>query len=167
MSKKHPKLLLLSWIISRILDPTIIIPLILVFTVWNALVNGERIRFLVFLMGLDALLPGFVLLYFMKKNVITSGWDVRKREERIPLFFFIVLSHGIGVLAAYFLQIRPLTSYLFCFWILAVLYALITLFWKISVHVGVLSAVVTFIVINLGVGFVWLYSLVFLMIWAS
>lgn len=164
--KKHPHLQKLAWIISRVLDPTLIIPLVLISLVWVALVNGERIRFLLFLLSVDAILPGFVLFYFMKHNVISSGWDVKKREERIPLFFFIVLAHGISVLASYWLNIFPLSWYLFTFWILTVVYALITLYWKISVHVGVLSGVITYFVVELGSQFVWLYAFVFLMIWA-
>lgn len=164
--KKRSRFLWLSKLISRVLDPIVIMPVILSFSVWTAFVNGERIRFLLFLLGIDVILPGFVLYYFIQRDVINSGWDVRKREERIPLFIFMVLAHGISVAVAWYIGRQPLASYLASFWILTIIYALVTALWKISVHVGVISALATFLVLTEGPSYVWLYSLVLLMIWA-
>lgn len=166
MANKNQSALVLSKIISRVLDPIVVVPGVLVYLVWIALVNGERIRFLLFMLGVNVVLPGFVLFYFVQRNVIHSGWDVREREERIPLFIFVGLAHGMTVMAAWFMDIQPLAGYLLSFWILTLVYIAITLFWKISVHVGVLSAVVVFLITHSGMSLLWLFSLVLLMVWA-
>lgn len=155
-----------SRLISRVFDPIIVIPVMLVLVVLNAVLNGYAIRFLVFLIILDVVLPGVVLFLFIRKDVVLSGWDVEKREERVPLFWFVVINHLVGVLAAWFLGKHPLTEYLFIFWVLTVIYAILTHFWKISVHVGVMSAMATFVVYLYGAGFWWMYLFVLVVAWA-
>jgi len=156
----------LAWLVSRVLDPVILIPLTLVLAVSVALVNGERMWFILFLLFVDGVLPAFVLIWFVKQGSVLSGWDVRDRRERIPLFFFVTLAHALGVLVAWFGEKQPLAIYLTSFWLLTVIYAVVTLYWKISVHVGVLCALITFAVLAGGPDWLWLYSLVFLMVWA-
>jgi len=69
-------------------------------------------------------------------------------------------------MAARYLGKEPLASYLGSFWLLTLVYAFVTLIWKISVHVGVISALATFMVLTQGVGYVPIFGLVLLMIWA-
>ena len=57
----------LAWIISRVFDPVIEIPIMLGTAVWWALTNGLRWRFLVFLLVVDALLPALYMLWGLKK----------------------------------------------------------------------------------------------------
>lgn len=156
----------LANLVSRVLDPVILVPLLLVLSASGAYVNGTRWRFLTFLILLDAVLPGFVLFYYIKKGKVRSGWDVEKREERVPLFFFVLLAHLAGVLIAWFLDKHPLAEYLMIFWALTLIYAMITGVWKISVHCGVLSALVTFVVLTMGVAYAPLYGLVLMIVWA-
>ncbi len=165
-SRKNKDLLAVAKLISRVFDPILVIPLMLVLSAWAAFVNGERWRFLTLLIFLDAVLPGFVQGYFIQKGKILSGWDVKHRKERVPLFVFVVLCHLVGVMAAWFLGKHPLAEYLSSFWVLTVLYTLITSFWKISVHSGVMSAMVTFLVLTQSPIWAGLYALVLLVIWA-
>ncbi len=151
---------------SRVFDPVLVIPVLLGVVVWVAFVNGERLRFLALLMAIDVVLPGFVLFWFVQKKRVLSGWDVTSRRERVPLFNFVVLAHMVGVMAAWFVGKHPLAEYLTSFWMMTVVYALITMVWKISIHAGVMSAVVTFGVMQLGVRYAWLYGLVLLVVWA-
>jgi hypothetical protein len=157
---------LLARIISRVLDPILIIPLLLTLSAWNAFHNGQRWRFLTLLILLDAVLPGLVLVYFVEKHKIGSGWDIQKRAERLPIFVFVIFCHLAGVLIAWFLGKYPLAQYLTSFWILALMFALITLKWKISVHVGVLSALATFLILTRGFEWLWMFALVAMVAWA-
>ena len=156
----------LSTLVSRIFDPLLVIPLLLFLAVTEAWLNGETVHYLLVLFLIDVGLPGFVLVYFVQKGKIKSGWDVRKRKERVPLFMFVVFAHFAGLLLAHFSNKHPLTEYLASFWVMTVVYALITNHWKISVHSGVLSSFVTFLVLVNDVRYAVLYVLVLLVIWA-
>lgn len=156
----------LSKLISRVLDPILLVPVMLSLAVWEAYMVGQGFEFLFFLLLVDGLLPGFVLYFFIQRDVIHSGWDIRDRKERIPLFLFVVLAHAVGVMAAWMFGAQPLALYLTSFWVLTLLYAATTIFWKISIHVGVMSAFATFAVLVEGPEYLWLYTLVLLLIWA-
>ena len=154
-----------AYVVSRIFDPVLLIPLMLVAAAWGAYVNGTRVKFLSSLVFLDAVLPGFVFVYYLKKGKI-SGWDIRKRQERVKLFAFVCLAHFLGVAGAWILDRHPVAEYLTSFWVMTVIFWLVTMRWKISVHAGVMSALSTFAVLVYGKSFVWLYGLVMLVAWA-
>lgn len=165
-ARRNKKVQLVAKVVSRVFDPIVVVPLTLGLAVWWALYNGERWRFLTLLIFLDAALPGFVLAWFIQKKRVLSGWDVKDRQERVPLFWFVVLAHLIGVLGAWFLGKHPLAEYLTTFWVLAVVYAALTMVWKVSVHVGVMSALVMFLVMTVGPHYAWLFALVLVVVWA-
>jgi hypothetical protein len=157
---------LIARIISRLFDPIWILPLLLAISAWSAFVSGERVRFISFLVLLDAILPGLVLFYFVKRHKVISGWDVDKRKERIPLFIFVVACHLGGVMAAWFLGKHPLAEYLTSFWILAIVFAVITAYWKISIHVGVMSALISFLILTHGYFYAILYLCLAFVAWS-
>src|SRR5687767_13119777 len=128
-----------AWIISRVFDPVIEIPLLLSATVWYALANGMRWRFLLLLLFIDAVLPALYMLIGLWKGYI-SDWDMTKRKERYGLYFFTVLTHLFGVVLAYFLGKEDLFKILLVFWMLGLIFGIVTLFWKISVHAGTNAA---------------------------
>ncbi|MDZ4384977.1 MAG: hypothetical protein U0944_01010, partial [Candidatus Moranbacteria bacterium] len=53
----------LAWVVSRVFDPVIEIPLLLAAVAVYALTNGLRIRFLIFLLIIDALLPALYMFW--------------------------------------------------------------------------------------------------------
>lgn len=133
----------LAWIIARVFDPVIEIPVLLSAAVWLALTNGLRWRFLVMLLVIDAVLPFLYMLWgLMTKRI--SDWDITKKEERNGLHFFTIFCHLFGVVAALAIGKIFLFEVLLVFWSLAVVFALITTRWKISIHAGVNAALVAF-----------------------
>lgn len=133
----------LAWTISRVFDPVIEIPLLIASVIFVALTNGLRFRFLVFLMITDALLPALYMLWGLATKRI-SDWDMTRRKERAGLYFFTIFCHLVGVVFAYLLGKVLLAKILFIFWSLAVVFALITVVWKISIHAGVNAAALAF-----------------------
>jgi membrane-associated phospholipid phosphatase len=156
----------LAWVVSRIFDPVIEIPLVLSVAVWWALTNGLRWRFLVFLMVMDALLPALYMLWGLKKGFI-SDWDITKKQERRGLYVVTALTHLVGVVYAFFLGKTELGYILLVFWSLAVVFAVITYFWKISVHAGVNGVMLAFFNHFWGwENYWWLVLVLLLVLWS-
>lgn len=153
-------------IVSRVLDPIWLLPLTLVVAVYVGMDRERAGQFLILLFFWDAMLPGLFLYWWMRRGKVLSGWDVKDRRERLPLFVFVVLAHLGGVSGAYYLGYHPIAEFLLAFWLMAVVYGVITYWWKISIHTGVLSNLVTFLVYVGGGGFAVGYSLVLMMVWA-
>jgi hypothetical protein len=156
----------LAWIISRVFDPVIEIPIMLSGAVWWALTNGLRWRFLLFLLLTDALIPALYMLWGLKKGFI-SDWDITKKEERRGLYIVTALIHLVGVVYAFFLGKTELGYILLVFWSMAVVFAVITYFWKISVHAGVNGAALAFFNHFWGwENYWWLVVVLLLVLWS-
>ncbi len=167
MAKKNGKELdSLAWFVSRVFDPVIIIPLLIVAATVFAIGSGWNYRYLLFLLIIDALLPALYMLFGLWRGTI-SDWDMTDRGERAGLYFFTVFAHLFGVVYAYLLGKTELAEILFVFWILAVIFAVVTLFWKVSVHAGVGGAAIAFFNHLYGwQNYWWLVLVLFLVFWA-
>lgn len=156
----------LAWAISRVFDPVVEIPILLAGSVYYALSNGLRWRFLVMLLMVDALLPALYMVYGLMKGKI-KDWDITRREERMGLYFFTIFAHLFGVVAAYAVGKTDLFEILLVFWTMAVVFAVVTLFWKISVHAGTNAAVVAFFNHYYGWDrFWWLVLILIVVLWS-
>lgn len=155
----------LAAIISDLFDPRWEIPLLLTLAVIEAYRNGMEGVFLGMLLLVDVGLPAWFYWHLHKKHEI-SDWDITKRAERIPLYIFTVICHLGGVGLALVAGEMELFKTLLVFWLLAVMFALITKFWKVSVHAGVNAALATYLVTVEGGVWVWTYGLVVLVGWA-
>lgn len=156
----------LAWAVSRVFDPVVEIPILLAGSVYYALSNGLRWRFLVMLLVVDAVLPALYMVYGLMKGKI-KDWDITKREERMGLYFFTIFAHLFGVVAAYAVGKTDLFEILLVFWTMAVVFAVVTLFWKISVHAGTNAAVVAFFNHYYGWDrFWWLVLVLIVVLWS-
>ena len=93
----------------------------------------------------NAVLPALYMLWGLATKRI-SDWDMTRREERAGLYFFTIFCHLFGVVFAFLLGKVLLAKILFIFWSLAVVFALITVVWKISIHAGVNAAALAFLI---------------------
>lgn len=151
---------------SRLFDPVVEIPLMLSVTVWWALTNGLRWRFLLFLLLVDALAPAIYMFYGLRKGFI-SDWDISKRGERYRLYLVTILAHLVGVIFAFLIGKTELGLILLVFWSLAVVFALVTYYWKISVHAGVNGVMLAFFNHFWGwSNYWWLILVLLLVLWA-
>ena len=156
----------LAKLISRLLEPVLEIPLILVVATTTAFLNGYRWRFLALLLFVDAILPGLYFLYLLKTKR-AKDWDITKRSERLPLFRFTLAAHLAGVLVAFLIGREPLAQILLSFWLLALIFTAITHYWKISLHSGVNSTLAVFGILIFGWSRAWwLLSLPVIVSWA-
>jgi hypothetical protein len=155
----------LAAVISRVFDPVVLIPLIVFIVTGYAYINGFPPLFLILIIFTDVVLPGIVLIWFQKKRHF-KDWDIYKREERLPLFTAVILCHGLGVLLAIAFQLPEIVEVLFVLWLLSVAYAVISLWWKISVHAGVCATLATLVTYYFGSRFLWMWLVVIAVAWA-
>lgn len=152
-------------IVSRVLEPIVEIPFLLVLATLTAYLNGYRWRFLALLLFLDAVVPGIYFFYLLLTKK-ARDWDISQRAERLPLFRLAVAMHLAGVLVAFVINREPLAQILLSFWLLALLFMFISHYWKISVHAGVNSTLAVFGIWLYGFGVWWLFLLPLFVSWA-
>lgn len=155
----------LAGIVSRVLDPVWEIPASIVVAVTFALQEGLRWRFLGLLLFIDGVVPLIFFLTMLYHRQITT-WDMRKRVERIPLYLFTLICHLGGVWLAHEVGKADLAWILGVYWLVAVVFVTITIFWKISLHAGVNAVLITTVNMFYGWQYWYLYSLLGLVMWA-
>ncbi|MBI5356069.1 hypothetical protein HZB78_00455 [Candidatus Collierbacteria bacterium] len=163
MSRKQKTML--AVFISRLFDPAWMIPGMLAAAAGWSLLNGLRWRFIVILLLIDGLIPFLYFVHLLSTKEI-SDWDTTKREQRIKLYAFTLVCHSTGVIMAWLLGKIMLAKILLIFLVLAAVFTLITLIWKISIHTGVVSAAVIFLSFLFGRNWLWLFLIVALVAWA-
>lgn len=155
----------LAIVISRLFDPAWLIPGMLAVAAGWSLFNGLRWRFIVILLLIDGLIPLIYFVHLLSTKEI-SDWDTTRREQRLKLYGFTLVTHSIGVILAFLLGKIVLAKILFLFLILAGIFTLITFKWKISIHTGVSSAAVVFLSLLFGLNWLWLFLIVVVVAWA-
>ncbi len=152
-------------IVSRIFDPVWEIPAAIVIAVAFAMKEGLRWRFLGLLLFVDAVVPMvFFLMMLYHKQI--KDWDIQKRAQRIPLYLFTLFCHLGGLWLAHELEKFGLFPILLVYYVVGIVFFLITLHWKISLHAGVNAVLITTINIFYGWQFWWLYIALSLVMWA-
>lgn len=152
-------------IVSRVFDPVVEIPILFGFAVWYTYVNGHSWLFLSALLFINAVLPFLFFLHLLRRGEVRD-WDITRRSERIPVYGFALTTQIAGIGLAILTGRIPVAQILLIFWLLGVIFFSITLFWKVSVHAGVNSVLVTFLVLMGGVSFVWFYLILIPVGWA-
>lgn len=156
----------LAYLISRVFDPMLEIPILMGATAYLALSNGVRFRFLIFLAIVNGLLPGLYILFGLKRGTI-SDLDMTKRAERVGPYIFTLLCHLFSLIYAVMIGKIVMAQILFIFWTMAVVFAVVTIYWKISVHGGVNAAVVAFFNHFYGwSSYWWLIAVLLVVMWA-
>lgn len=152
-------------VLSRLLDPVWEIPLSLILAIGFAVHEGLRWRFVGLLLFIDAVVPMIFFLTMLYHKQI-KDWDIQNRAQRIPLYLFTMICHLGGIWLAHELGRAELVSILLVFYVVAVIFFLITLKWKISLHAGVNAVLFTAVNVFYDFKYLWLYILLYLVMWA-
>ncbi len=157
----------LAEIISWVFFPPLVATVFFVFLIfWYSADFSQGLRWIVAISPFLIFLP---LIFFAVSYKF--GWvsdiDFTDRRERPAFLFAFIASLAIGATISYFLHV-PLKFfvYLFSGMILLIASAVISLYWKISLHTAVTSSVVTAVVILGGAEFLPLYLTVPVIGWA-
>lgn len=152
-------------IVSRVLDPVWEIPLAIMLAVAFAAAEGLRWRFLGLLLFIDAVVP-MIFFLIMLKNKQIKDWDIQNRAQRVPLYAFTLICHLAGLWLAYELGKQELVLVLSVFYVVGVVFALITTHWKISLHAGVNAVLMIAINMFYDWRYWWLMLLLPVVMWA-
>lgn len=126
-------------VISRIFDPFIVFSVTVLIALFRSTLSGSARLLFVLILVLIVIAPPFVLLSWAVARKKVSDWDISKRQER-PLALFILLV--LSVIDLYIVHVYGDTFLFgvfsaFLVWLTGFL--VITVFWKISGHTGVIS----------------------------
>ena len=128
----------LARIISRIFEPLVILPIILVFAgVRAGLTEGSLLSFLTIMAALF-IVPVIVFRVWLVAR-FHLDWDISNRKKRIgPLIVLLLFLFGALILVNQWHNVL-LTDMFVQFFLWLVGFLVITLFWKISGHTGVIT----------------------------
>lgn len=141
------------------------IPGAIVLAVVFAMQEGLRWRFLGLILFIDAVVPMIFFLTMLYHRQIRD-WDMQRRQERIPIYLFTLVCHLGGLWLAAEVGKGELVQVLSVFYLTAVMFVLITLKWKISIHAGVNAVLITALNLFYGGKYWYLYGLLVLVMWA-
>lgn len=152
-------------VVSRVLDPVWEIPVAILVAIAFAVKEGLRWRFLGVLLFIDAIVPMIFFLTMLYHKQL-SNWDMDKRSQRLPIYLFTLVCHLGGLWLAHELGRVELVRVLSVFYSVAIIFFLVTMKWKMSLHAGVNAGLITTINIFYGWHLWWLYGALCLVMWA-
>ncbi len=154
--------MILATVISRVFEPQ----MVLFFISVTAGIRSRLVDAWVYFALVSAL---FLLVLWYRLKMVKSGkvnWDVSERTNRIrPLLILILILVVVGWLIGKFNNsLLSETFFLFLSWTIG--FWLITLFYKISGHVGILTLVCGLLIRWFGKGFWPIYLTIPLLAWS-
>lgn len=111
-------------------------------------------------------LPGFYILWLLEARKITDIHMANAQERKNPLMVAAIFS-VLGAIILYFMQAaKPVFVISIIYALTSVVIAVITQWWKISVHMATFASVATITVIIFGAEFWWLYLILIPLAWS-
>lgn len=156
----------LAWILSIILHPLILLPLIPFIVVYR---QTQDIQLSLMWMVISAIFIGIVglfVLYEVHKKIF-SNFDVSIRTQRPLLFFATTLTAALYLFILYIGNAPTLLLMIFLAFILGlILLIILNNFLKVSIHTATISAFLTALSLMLKGGYFLILLCIPLMIWS-
>lgn len=112
------------------------------------------------------IIPGFYIMWQFETKNIQDIHMANLHERKLP-FLIAAVSSVIGAIVLYYLHAaRPVFVISVIYAVNTAVIAIITQFWKISVHTGMFASIATITVIIFGAQFWWLYLFLIPLSWA-
>jgi hypothetical protein len=155
----------LAYAVSFIFNPALTIPLVFLLMVFKSELTFNQLRIVLPLLFLvDVVLPATTFFLSLKKGWL-SDWEITRRSQRVN--FFLVLSFFLllGTVICLVFGNKLLGSLHLIFNLAFFLATLVTIFWKISIHMLV-DTVVIGLINFLFAGHFYLYLLLPVIAWS-
>ena len=112
------------------------------------------------------ILPGFYILWLLEARKISDVHMANQGERKLPLVV-AAISAIVGAVILYFLHAaRPVFVISVIYALNSAFIALMTQWWKISVHTSMFSSIATVAIVVFGLQFWWLYLFLIPLAWA-
>ncbi len=141
----------LAHFISRVFEPSVVLLLFTIGAVWTStLTLSGKVIFLIALL-LCMFVPVMLLRVWAVKKGILGDWDVSKREQRPKALLVLLLLGFVNLIIVKIFGDGMLFRIFLVFygWLLG--FSLITLWWKISGHVGITTLAAGLMFHSLGI----------------
>lgn len=157
----------LAFGISAIFSPYVAAAIFIVLVVYKYAQDfNQFLPWMVTFFVFAIVLPGFYILWLLESRKITDIHMANARERRIPLMV-AAISAVAGAAALYFLQAaKPVFVISIVYAINSLMIAVVSQWWKISVHTGMFASICTVAVIVFGVQFWWMYLILIPLAWS-
>ena len=110
-------------------------------------------------------LPGVYLVYALRKGYI-EDIDFTKRQERYTIMSIYLIAQVLTLIFAYLHGTEAMVEKSIMILAVYTTIYLITFFWKISIHMALNVLGITFVMMDFGWQFAWLFALVPAVAWA-
>ncbi|MBD3205864.1 hypothetical protein GF319_05905 [Candidatus Bathyarchaeota archaeon] len=128
--------------------------------------NGSTLQLLMITSVFGCLLPILMVVYMLKKGII-SDFYARERMERFIPFLATIASYTMGTISLILVNApAPITALMACYLVNGIVLLLITFKWKISIHASGITSPVTALVYLLGTRLLPLFLLFIPVAWA-
>lgn len=157
----------LAFGISAIFSPYITAAVFIVIVIYSYSQSlSEFLPWVATFLFFAIIIPGMYLLWLLESKKIADIHLADRKERKWP-FLLGGISAFVGAAILILLgAARPIIVIGVTYAINAMVVALITLFWKISIHTALYSAVATITVIVFGSSFWWLYLILIPLSWS-
>ena len=156
-----------AFFVSAILSPYIMAVFFVVFLTYNYSQSLSQflpwvLTFLLF----GTIIPGVYVLWLIETEKVRDIHIADLGERRVP-FLIAGISSVIGaILLMYLNAARPVIVMAVTYAVNALVVALITQYWKISIHMVMLASIITVAVIIFGGVYAWFYFLLVVLAWS-
>lgn len=156
-----------SFGISAIFSPYVMAVLFVLLLTYNFSQNfTEFLPWILTFLFFGMIVPGIYVFWLMETGKVKDIHISDQNERKIP-FLIAGISSVVGVLILMFLGAdRPVIVIASTYAASALAVAIITLYWKISIHMAIFTSIVTVMTILFGGAFIWFYLLLIPLAWS-
>lgn len=152
--------------ISYILSPAVILPLILILSLGNQSLTLENDLFtFLFLITFQIIIP-LVVVYGSLRSGKIASWDIPVLKDRVKLLLLTAFCYLITLLYLLVIGEQELFKLNFLIVLISLLTALISKWWRISLHACAITFLALFVNYYLDLDAVWLYLVILPVCWS-
>lgn len=152
--------------ISYILSPAVILPLILILSLGNQSLTLENDLFtFLFLITFQIIIP-LVVVYGSLRSGKIASWDIPVLKDRVKLLLLTAFCYLITLLYLLVIGEQELFKLNFLIVLISLLTALISKWWRISLHACAITFFALFVNYYLNLDAAWLYLVILPVCWS-
>lgn len=156
-----------AFLISAIFSPYVLAAVFIVLASYKYAANmGQFLPWVVIFLFFATILPGLYILWLLEAGKITDIHMADRNERKWP-FLLSGFSAIFGAILLYFFHAaHTVVAIAATYATIASILAVITLYWKISVHTAMFTAIVTISLIIFGSVYAWYFLILIPLVWS-